>query len=66
MDVKKTFEEQWADLEANSTPHDYLSQPGMKDIAYAWFLEGWDLSQKKGQGVLIDKVIGFLNRMKSF
>ena len=59
MDVKKTFEEQWADLEANSTP-------GMKDIAYAWFLEGWNLSQKKGEDVLIDKVIGFLNRMKSF
>ncbi len=65
MDVKKTFEEQWADLEARGTLNNYLSQPRMKDIAYAWFLEGWDLSQKKGQDVLIDKVIGFLNRMKS-
>lgn len=65
MDVKKAFEKQWADLETNGTPHDYLSKPGMKDIAYAWFWEGWNVSQKKGQDVLIDKVIGFLNRMKS-
>ena len=65
MDVKKAFEEQWADVIANSTPYNCLSNPGMKDIAYGWFLEGWELSQKKGEGVVIDKVIGFLNRMKS-
>ncbi len=65
MNVRKAFEEQWADLEARSTSHDYLSKSGMKDIAYAWFLEGWTLSQGKGEDVVIDKIIGFLNRMKS-
>ncbi len=58
MDPQKAFDKQWADLEANSTP-------GMKDIAYTWFLEGWNLSQETGRDILIDKVIGFLNRMKS-
>lgn len=55
MDVREVFEAMWA-----GTPHDYP-----KDIAYAWFLTGWDLSQKKGEDVIIDKTIGFLQRMKS-
>lgn len=65
MNTRKEFDKQWANLKKDSTPHDYLSRPGMKDIAYAWFWEGWNLSQKKGQDVIIDKIIGFLGRMKS-
>ncbi len=65
MDLRKEFDENWEFTKQYSKPGHYMNQPGMQDIAYSWFLVGWNLNQEKGKVILVNEIRKFLDEMKT-